>query len=347
MTYGDPYAGPPDDPYATRPPRPYRDPYDDLPGDPDLDRPTSPYRDPYGETPGDPGTRPASPYRDPYDQAPDDPDATRAASAPHDPYGEPPPKRVEPVAADEPTVAIRRTEADEPTEPVRRTGADEADEPTERVEFVGSPQPVQPTDQGTSTAQDPSAGQGTSTGQDASAGAPGGTPVVPVRQRVDEPIVDPVDIPLDAPDDEPAADDLDGAIFGYDAGAGTATPISGVGITVLVTDLDRSMEFYRDTLGFTEVDRGPGNAVLASGSTRLVLREVSEAAPISRRLVHVNLEVDDIQAAYDRLREAGVRFTYAPRVVNRGAKLDVWAAAFRDPDGHGIALTQWRTRADA
>ncbi|WP_423791126.1 VOC family protein [Micromonospora cathayae] len=100
-------------------------------------------------------------------------------------------------------------------------------------------------------------------------------------------------------------------------------------------------------LGFTEVDRGSGNAVLASGSTRLVLREVSEAAPISRRLVHVNLEVDDIQAAYARLRDSGVRFTYAPRVVNRGAKLDVWAAAFRDPDGHGIALTQWRTRADA
>ncbi|MFE0593629.1 VOC family protein [Micromonospora echinospora] len=249
-------------------------------------------------------------------------------------------------------MAFRRTEEDEPTERVRRTGTDEADEPTERVEFVGSPRPPQPTEQRVSTEQNPAAGQDDSTGQGTPTGAPGGTPVVPVRQRVDEPIVDPVDIPLDAPDDEPAADkpsadDLDGAIFGYDAGAGTATPISGVGITVLVTDLDRSMEFYRDILGFTEVDRGPGNAVLASGSTRLVLREVSEAAPISRRLVHVNLEVDDIQAAYDRLRESGVRFTYAPRVVNRGAKLDVWAAAFRDPDGHGIALTQWRTRADA
>ena len=42
-----------------------------------------------------------------------------------------------------------------------------------------------------------------------------------------------------------------------------------------------------------------------------------------------------------------MRFTYAPRVVNRGSKLEVWAAAFRDPDGHGIALTQWRERADA
>ncbi|MGC4808607.1 VOC family protein [Micromonospora sp. DT233] len=167
--------------------------------------------------------------------------------------------------------------------------------------------------------------------------------------------VDPVDVPLDgptAPDPEPTLDqhDLDEAIFGYDPEvepADAAGPINGVGITLLVTDLGRSLEFYRDTLGFEEVDRGFGNAVLASGATRLVLREVSGAAPMSRRLVHVNLEVDDIQGAYDRLRESGLRFTYAPRVVNRGTKLDVWAAAFRDPDGHGIALTEWRTRADA
>lgn len=100
-------------------------------------------------------------------------------------------------------------------------------------------------------------------------------------------------------------------------------------------------------LGFEEFDRGSGNAVLASGATRLVLREVTGAAPMSRRLVHVNLEVDDIEAAYRRLKDTGLRFTYAPRVVNRGSRVEVWAAAFRDPDGHGIALTQWRERADA
>ena len=142
--------------------------------------------------------------------------------------------------------------------------------------------------------------------------------------------------------------ELDEAIFGFDPDAADpAAPISGVGITLLVTELTRSLEFYRDRLGFTEVDRGTGNAVLASGATRLVLREVTGAQPISRRLVHVNLDVDDIQSAYERLRDSGVRFTYAPRVVNRGSKLEVWAAAFRDPDGHGIALTQWRERAEA
>ncbi|KAB1920600.1 glyoxalase/bleomycin resistance/dioxygenase family protein [Micromonospora noduli] len=167
--------------------------------------------------------------------------------------------------------------------------------------------------------------------------------------------LDPLDLPLDDPSPAGAArttvtdEELDQAIFGFDAGSGAdpAGPISGVGLTLLVTDLPRSLNFYRDVLGFSEVDQGAHNAVLASGSTRIVLREVTGAAPISRRLVHVNLEVSDIEAAYERLRESGVRFTYAPRVVNRGTKLEGWAAAFRDPDGHGVALTQWRERADA
>ncbi|MEU7922790.1 VOC family protein [Micromonospora zamorensis] len=167
--------------------------------------------------------------------------------------------------------------------------------------------------------------------------------------------LDPLDLPLDDPTPAGAGretvtdEELDQAIFGFDsdAAADPTAPISGVGLTLLVTDLSRSLGFYRDVLGFTEVDQGAHNAILASGTTRLVLREVTGAAPISRRLVHVNLEVNDIEAAYERLRGSGVRFTYAPRVVNRGTKLEVWAAAFRDPDGHGIALTQWRERADA
>ncbi|SIR85003.1 VOC family protein [Micromonospora avicenniae] len=183
------------------------------------------------------------------------------------------------------------------------------------------------------------------------------TPATTAPTTTREDPLDPLDLPLDEPtplreprDEHVTPAELDEAIFGGDPTddpADPAAPISGIGLTVLVTELSRSLDFYRDVLGFTEVDQGDGNALLASGPTRLVLRQVSEAAPVSRRLVHVNLEVDDIQAAYGRLRDSGVRFTYAPRVVNRGAKFEVWAAAFRDPDGHGIALTQWRERADA
>jgi resuscitation-promoting factor RpfA len=123
---------------------------------------------------------------------------------------------------------------------------------------------------------------------------------------------------------------------------GPAGAINGVGVTVLVADLDRSVAFYRDMLGFYEVDGGEGNLVLASGETRLVLRQAADIGTVNRRLVHINLEVADIDAMYAELKANGIRFTYPPKPVNRSARLELWAAPFQDPDGHGIAITQWR-----
>jgi catechol 2,3-dioxygenase-like lactoylglutathione lyase family enzyme len=141
--------------------------------------------------------------------------------------------------------------------------------------------------------------------------------------------------------------DLGDLITAYpSARPGPAGSIHGVGITMLVTDLTRSIAFYRDMLGFAEIDSGDGNAVLASGDTRIVLRSARDVPRVNRRLVHLNLEVGDVNAVYQELRSKGVRFTYPPRAANRGERLELWAAAFRDPDGHGIAITQWRNRTD-
>jgi catechol 2,3-dioxygenase-like lactoylglutathione lyase family enzyme len=124
----------------------------------------------------------------------------------------------------------------------------------------------------------------------------------------------------------------------------SAGSIHGVGITVLVTELARSLVFYRDLLGFYEIDDGPDTVILASGDTRVVLVSAQELEPVHRRLVHINLEVGDVEAVYQELKIRGVRFTYPPRVVNRGERLELVAAAFKDPDGHGIAITQWKAR---
>ncbi|GAB1645599.1 VOC family protein [Krasilnikovia sp. MM14-A1259] len=158
------------------------------------------------------------------------------------------------------------------------------------------------------------------------------------------------------PDPQPAGrpwTDLDGGyepderadelITAYpSARPGPAAAIHGVGITVLVTDLARSVAFYRDVLGFFEIDSGAGSAVLASGDTRLVLRTVHDLSSAGGRLVHVNLEVGDIDAVYAELKRKGVPFVHAPRPVNRGDRLELWAASFHDPDEHNIAITQWR-----
>ncbi len=122
--------------------------------------------------------------------------------------------------------------------------------------------------------------------------------------------------------------------------------IHGVGVTLFVANLGRSVAFYRDLLGFRQVDMTLGSAVLEAGDGRVVLRRVVDMAPVDRRLVHLLLEVPDVQAAYDELLLQGVEFVHRPRPVSRYEQLELWSAAFRDPDGHGIALTKWEVRTD-
>ncbi len=142
-------------------------------------------------------------------------------------------------------------------------------------------------------------------------------------------------------------DRADEVITGYpSARPGPAGAIHGVGLTVLVTDLPRAVAFYRDTLGFYEIDKGEGNAVLASGDTRLVLRTVGSLSSAGR-LVYLNLEVGDIEATYRELVAKGVTFEHPPQVVNHGERLELWSATFHDPDGHNIAITQWRSTSRA
>ncbi|WP_236718018.1 VOC family protein [Actinoplanes sp. TFC3] len=110
---------------------------------------------------------------------------------------------------------------------------------------------------------------------------------------------------------------------------------------MLVTDLARSIAFYKDMLGFYEIDAGPGSAVLASGDTRLVLRAVHDLSAVGR-LIYLNLEVGEVEGVFEELKRKGVAFVHGPRPVSRGDKLELWAASFHDPDNHNIAITQWK-----
>ena len=158
----------------------------------------------------------------------------------------------------------------------------------------------------------------------------------------------PVDPAVPVIPEQPTADDP-GIADAYLAatpppGGPAGRSVRGVGVTLFVTNLTRSVGFYRDTLGFRQVDEGLGSAVLESGDSRIVLRRVADMAPVDRRLVHLLLEVPDVQAAYDDLRARGVTFVHRPRAVSRYEQLELWSAAFRDPDGHGIALIRWDLR---
>jgi lactoylglutathione lyase len=136
-----------------------------------------------------------------------------------------------------------------------------------------------------------------------------------------------------------------------------------VGLTV--SNLERSIAFYRDLLGFTVAyERGevtadymprlvgiPGARLKIAGldipGLHLDLVEYIEprgapaAGPTSDvGNVHVGFTVDDLWAAYRRLSDAGVKFKSEPVSPSVGPNKGGWAIYFVDPDGITLEMIQ-------
>jgi catechol 2,3-dioxygenase-like lactoylglutathione lyase family enzyme len=113
-------------------------------------------------------------------------------------------------------------------------------------------------------------------------------------------------------------------------------------VHISVTDLDRSVAFYRDVLGIPLLFRVPNQpmAFFSSGQVRLYLGIPESPEFITRTLLYFHVE--DIDAEFARLRAAGVQFGGEPHVVHRNGPTELWMAVCRDPDGHHVALMQER-----
>jgi catechol 2,3-dioxygenase-like lactoylglutathione lyase family enzyme len=134
-----------------------------------------------------------------------------------------------------------------------------------------------------------------------------------------------------------------------------------------VSDLDRSIAFYRDALGLelqrTIRRRGPwiGRmtglpgadlriAALAVPGASHVLELIEYVVPPGTRRprlptndvgsAHLGFAVDDIEREYVRLRALGVEFVSPPVRVDEPPGEGSWGAYFRDPDGIPLELQQ-------
>jgi lactoylglutathione lyase len=105
-------------------------------------------------------------------------------------------------------------------------------------------------------------------------------------------------------------------------------------VYLYVSDMERSLRFYRDVLGIPLEGDGDWQEA-ALGGTRFALHRSHEGiGKLSSGTVHIDLEVANVEAASERLRNLGLAVTEVMR--------DEWGAAVQvlDPDGYELYLFQ-------
>jgi methylmalonyl-CoA/ethylmalonyl-CoA epimerase len=108
-------------------------------------------------------------------------------------------------------------------------------------------------------------------------------------------------------------------------------------IAVPVTDIDRSVAFYRDVLGMRFLFQAPpGLGFFDCGGVRLML-DMPAGEQAGRGGV-LYFTVDDIDDAFRRLCARGLEFEADPHLVAKLPDHDLWMSFFRDPDRNLLAL---------
>ncbi len=116
-------------------------------------------------------------------------------------------------------------------------------------------------------------------------------------------------------------------------------------VMVIVSDMGRSVAFYRDTLGLRLKFEAPGWSEFETGATTLALHPgtrtedsgaATQAGPVAGTC-SLGFTVPDLDSTYAALCERGARFVMPP---TERAKEGIRLAVCVDPDGLGISFAQ-------
>ena len=113
---------------------------------------------------------------------------------------------------------------------------------------------------------------------------------------------------------------------------------------IIVSDMQRSVEFYRDKLGIPLKFQSPDWTEFATGTTTLALHGggvPSTQPPADPSKVagacSIGFNVDDVDKTYEELKAKGIRFVMPPmQREGEGIKL----AVAIDPDGLPVSFAQ-------
>lgn len=108
--------------------------------------------------------------------------------------------------------------------------------------------------------------------------------------------------------------------------------------TLIVNDMDESIEFYREVMGFeidSQYDLGPaGKITLLKGEGETMVELIKN--PVDETgLFSIGMDVEDINAKVEELKSKGAKITMEPMQITVGT-----LAFLEDPNGVKIALIQ-------
>ena len=113
---------------------------------------------------------------------------------------------------------------------------------------------------------------------------------------------------------------------------------------VIVSDMERSIEFYRDKLGIPLKFESPEWTEFQTGATTLALHgggiqreRTSGSADKEAGTCSIGFNVDDVDQTYEQLKARGINFVMPPtQREGEGIKLAVCV----DPDGLPVSFAQ-------
>ena len=118
--------------------------------------------------------------------------------------------------------------------------------------------------------------------------------------------------------------------------AGTQVALNSIGqIAIIVKDVNRATNFYRDKLGMKYLFAAGNIAFFDCGGIRLML-DKAENPEMGTSIIY--FRVADINQAHLQMKSDGVEFVDEPHMIARMPDHDLWMTFFRDSEGNLAGL---------